>query len=76
MEHARTFRLDRLYHQFLKPKGIKYFYTDAFATALYNNGFITWAGEGRYSETRKLSDQKHRGQLFKLVQEFKNVDSN
>ena len=71
----RTFRIDKLYHQFLKPKDIKYIHVDAFAIALYNAGFIRWEGDNRYSETRKLIKQEHKKELFKLIQEFKNVDT-
>lgn len=67
----RTYRIDRLYHRFLKPKGIPLDQLPALATRLQTAGFIDLghvAGLGRYIETTKLISRDHRDELFKLIQ--------
>lgn len=74
MEHQRTFKLDRLYHQFLKPKGIDASKLSELVDQLYQAGFIQLmpndanSPEPRYSETEKLTGREHRDELFKLIQ--------
>lgn len=73
-QHDRTFRLDRLYHQFLKPKGIELEKLPLFVTKLYESGFIelyhNFGDDERYSETEKLTGREHRDELFKIIQEL------
>lgn len=69
----RTFRLDRLYHQFLKPKLIPLEKLTELVEGLYQAGFIDLMPNGpdspdqRYSETEKLTGREHRDELFKIV---------
>lgn len=73
MKPARTFRLDRLYHQFLKPKGILIDQLPILVTKLYEAGFIEVFHDElnpsleRYSETEKLTNRKHGDELFKII---------
>ena len=73
----RTFRLDRLYHQFLKPKGIPLDKLPFLVSKLYEAGFIEVFHENndpdseRYFETEKLTSREHRDDLFKIIQELK-----
>jgi hypothetical protein len=74
----RTFKLDRLYHQFLKPKGIELLQLPFLVSKLYEAGFIEVWRDGydhktdsyieRYSETEKLTSRQHRDELFKIIQ--------
>jgi hypothetical protein len=72
-KHQRTFRLDRLYNQFLKPKGIPLDKLPFLVSRLYEQGFIQLVRDPsdpdleRYSETEKLTGRMHRDELFKLV---------
>jgi len=66
----RTFRLDKLYHQFLKPKGVNLLYLDVLATQLHLQGFIQITGD-RYTETEKLTSRQHRDELFKIIEGMK-----
>lgn len=66
----RTFRLDRLYHKFLKPKGHKLEHLESLIEALVISDFIKVINDERYSETEKLSSGKHKSELFKLIGEL------
>lgn len=74
---TRTFKLDRLYHQFLKPKGIDTDKLHFFVTKLYEAQFIVLFHEGtspdveRYAETEKLTSRLHRDELFKIIEGLK-----
>lgn len=71
----RTYNLERLYHQFMRPLGIPNDRLPFLVTRLYDAGFIevfhTDSGE-RYSENEKLKNKKHTKELFKLIQRVKN----
>lgn len=76
MTHPRTYRIDKLYNQFLKPKGIGIDRLDALIDRLLAQGFIAIDGRlsvhstdlERYSETEKLTSMEHKSELFKLIQ--------
>lgn len=75
-QHDRTFRLDRLYHQFLKPKGIELEKLPLLVTKLYESGFIEifrypTSELERYSETEKLANRQNRDELFKIIEGLK-----
>lgn len=73
-QHARTFRLDRLYFQFLKPKGLSIELLHELQTLMIEHGFINMEdGLERYSETEKLTSRQHRDELFKIIQGLKNA---
>lgn len=69
----RTFKLDRLYHRFLKPKRISIDRLPLLATKLYEQGFIEIFRDPRdpdlerYLETDKLISGEHKNELFKLI---------
>ena len=73
MKPQRTFRLDKLYNQFLKPKGIAATQLPFLVSKLYEAGFIQVFSDTRdvdlerYSETEKLTSRKHRDELFKII---------
>ena len=71
MGPVRTFRTDRLYHQFLKPRSIELEKLPLLVTKLYESGFIelyhNFGDDERYSETEKLTGREHRDELFKIV---------
>lgn len=71
MGPVRTFRTERLYHQFLKPKGIELEKLPLLVTKLYEAQFIelyhNFGDDERYSETEKLTGREHRDELFKIV---------
>lgn len=67
----RTYRLDRLYFKFMKPKDIPLIYLDKFAMALHEDGFINIRPNHRYSDTDKMVSGNHRKALFKLIEKFK-----
>jgi hypothetical protein len=67
-DFKRTFRLDRLYHQFLKPRGLCQADAHVLAHALTREGFIEMVDADRYSETEKLTSRMHRDELFRTVQ--------
>ena len=73
-QHDRTFRLDRLYHQLLKPKGIELEKLPLLVTKLYESGFIElyhiFGDDERYSETEKLTNRQNRDELFKIIHEL------
>lgn len=63
----RTFRLDRLYYQFLRPNGMPLTLLQDFASRLEVHGFIRLNDDGeRYSETDRLSGGHHQ-ELFRLI---------
>jgi hypothetical protein len=65
----RTFRLDRLYFQFLKPKGLPIEDLQILSGLLVEAGFINMEDDlERYSETEKLTSRQHRDELFKIIQ--------
>lgn len=74
-QHDRTFRLDRLYHQLLKPKGIELEKLPLLVTKLYESGFIElyhdFGDDERYSETEKLTSRNNRDELFKIIEGLK-----
>ena len=76
-QHDRTFKMDRLYFQFLKPKGIHRDNLFELFDSLYQSGFIQIApddagtNETRYIETEKLTSRQHRDELFKLIEGLK-----
>ena len=69
----RTFRIDRLYNQFLKPKNIPLDRLPFLVSKLYEARFIELYGQPdseaeRYSENEKLTSRQHRDELFKIIQ--------
>lgn len=75
MRPQRTFRIDRLYFQFLKPKSIELEKFPLFVTKLYESGFIElyhhFGDDERYTETEKLTSRQHRDELFKIIEGLK-----
>ena len=73
MKHDRTFKLFRLYHQFLRPRGAGVDRLPFLVSRLYESGFIelfhNFGDDERYSETEKLKSRQHRDELFKIVME-------
>lgn len=75
--YQRTFKLDRLYNQFLKLKGIPRDRLPFLVSKLYEHGFIELVRSDhapdleRYSETAKLTSRQHRDELFKLIEGLK-----
>lgn len=80
-QHDRTFKMDRLYFQFLKPKGIHRDKLFELFDSLYQSGFIqivpddAGTNEARYIETEKLTSRQHRDELFKIIQELSHAQS-
>ena len=71
-QHDRTFRLDRLYFQFLKPKGIGLDQLEDLMILMIEHGFINMDGSlERYSETGKLTSRQHKDELFKIIEELR-----
>lgn len=71
-QHDRTFRIDRLYFQFLKPKGISIDRLSDFQIEMIEQGFINMEPcLERYSETLKLTGRQHRDELFKIIERIK-----
>ena len=79
MKPIRTFRLDRLYHQFLKPHDLSLDHLPILVSKLFEHEFIdlfqvdVGSDEERYSETDKLSSKKHKKELFNLIRSLKGV---
>ena len=74
MSFIQTYRLDRLYHMFLKPKDVPIEQLGEFVARMYEAGFIEVFqsreipdGE-RYAETEKLTSRQHRDELFSIIQ--------
>jgi len=63
----RTFRIDRLYHRYLRPRQVGLKYLNDFAMLLEAKGFILLLENDRYSETSKLNNQTNNKELFALV---------
>jgi len=70
-EFDRTFRLDRLYHRFLKTRDMPIECLDEFATTLQLGGFIELLPDDRYQETPKLTGRANKKEFFKLIWRFK-----
>ena len=76
-QHDRTFKMDRLYFQFLKPKGIHRDKLFELFDSLYQSGFIqivpddARTNETRYTETEKLTSRNNRDKLFKIIEGLK-----
>jgi hypothetical protein len=71
-DFRQTYRLDRLYHKLLRPKGIDVMRLDATARALMEQGFIEFCDYGqRYMETEKLLNRKNKKELFKLIEKIR-----
>ena len=68
-EHRRTFRIDKLYHAFLKLKGAPKSSTYRLAETLQAKGFIDLLPGDRYSETDKMTLRQNQNELFRTVQE-------
>lgn len=64
----RTYKLAKLYHQFLSPHNI---YGDKpreeLIQALLESNFINIAQNNRYSESNKLIRGEHKNELFKII---------
>jgi hypothetical protein len=63
MEYSRTFRVDRLYHQFIKPRSLS-IDVNTLASDLHIRGFIKLLTYDRYLETAKLTERKHNKELY------------
>lgn len=71
-QYDRTFRIDRLYHRFLRRQRISYEALGALSVLLEVRGFIkVTADKERYSETEKLLSGEHKKELFKILQKLK-----
>lgn len=76
-QYDRTFKIDRLYFQFLKPKGIPRDKLFELFDSLYQSGFIqivpddVGTNETRYIETEKLTSRNNRDELFKIIERIK-----
>lgn len=74
----RTFSLDRIYHQLMKPKQIPVNRLPFVVARLYEQGFIELVHDQsnpdleRYSETEKLTGHQNKKELFKLLEKIKN----
>lgn len=73
--HQRTFRLDRLYFQFLKPQGIGMNALPRLISTLYEARFIDLYADKdleteRYVELPKLLNRQHKDELFKIIQKL------
>lgn len=70
--YKRTYRIDKLYHQFLKPKGLGYNRLLDLLDGLTRADFIEVdASTARYTENDKMTDGKHRKELFDIVRRLK-----
>lgn len=73
----KTKPLAQLYHQFLKPKDIPQDKLPLLVTQLYEAQFIELYHTNElpdvevYVETLKLTNGKHRNELFKIIQQLK-----
>jgi len=78
MKLQRTFSLDKLFYQF-KKQGITRDNFDFFVTKMYEARFIDVFQDPlipnveRYTELEKLTSFKNKDELFKLIEELKNV---
>lgn len=76
MNNIKTFRLEKLYFKFLKPKNIPIEKLQELADLLHEQNFIHYVYQNqtnglRYSETEKLTGREHRDELFKLIGSLK-----
>jgi hypothetical protein len=75
MVYLRTFKTDKLYHQFLAPQRISIDQLPFLVTKLYEAGFIELYhqddGSERYSELNKLLNNNFKTELFKIIGELK-----
>lgn len=69
--YKRTYRIDKLYHQFLKPKGIPQDRLPDLIDRLTREGFIEVI-QGRYIELDKMTSGKHKKELFNITRSFRN----
>jgi len=78
MKLQRTFSLDKLFYQF-KKQGITRDNFDFFVTKMYEARFIDVFQDPlipnveRYTELEKLTSFQNKDELFKLIEELKNV---
>lgn len=73
----KTYKLDRIYHQLMKPRGVPVEQLNFVVSRLYEQGFIELYSEPdleteRYSETDKLTGHTNKKELFKLLEKIKN----
>ncbi len=79
MKHQRTFRLDKLWHGFLKPHGVEFDRLNEFAEALESQGFIETrqpnekSNHSRYVELEPLKrmNRNDRNEVFKIIFKLK-----
>lgn len=77
MKPDRTFRMDRLYFQFLKPNLIGMDQLPFLATKMFEAGFIEIFLDDsdpeleRYAENPKLYTGHHKKELFKIIEGLK-----
>jgi hypothetical protein len=68
MNYERTFRIDRLYHQFLQKRNVSIEFLNELILKLEEHNFIKLLdGRQRYIELDKLTNRQNRDELFKLV---------
>ncbi len=76
---SRSYRLDTLYHKFLKPKNIPIDRLEEFAVSLWESRFIDFIPNKdvnnpnieRYEETEKMLLRQNQDELFKIVRSLK-----
>lgn len=68
MGYKHTYRIDRLYHQFLKPKSIGANKLEELIYELTFAGFVQIVDDDRYFETDKLINKENKDELFKIIQ--------
>ena len=69
MNFERTYRIDRLFHKFLKSKGVSAQHLGYLSYLLESFGFIRVSPDKeRYIETEKLTSGKNRETLFKIIE--------
>lgn len=73
----KSFKLEKLYHRLLKPRGIPISGLPSLVTRLYEAGFIEVfhivdnPDEERYTPTDKMTSRDHRDEFFKIVNQTK-----
>lgn len=76
MEFKRTFKVDTLYHKFLKARNVPLEYLSELVLKLEEQKFIELIGSGeRYSELEKLISRQNRDELFKLIYSIGNANN-
>lgn len=71
--YKKKYRIDKLYHRFLRPKGIGLDKLTALYFALSEAHFIELheSESGlKFTETNKLLDRKNAKELFKIIQKL------